>query len=102
MRAGSISLNQASREFGVDPRTVIKRGGTALWKSVTGRYEAKKSDRLLRVLVFPTHDGTGEIAVRGSRPASQLGEYWAAVQKYLQTGDSSGVKKFRGKKITDA
>jgi hypothetical protein len=102
MRAGDVSLRQASREFGVDPRTVVKRGGTALRKSATGRYEAKKSDRLLRVLVFPTHDGTREIAVRGSRRASLLGDYWAAVQKYLQTGDASGVKRFRGKKIEDA
>jgi hypothetical protein len=101
MRANKISLQQASREFGVDPRTVVKRGGTALRKSATGRYEAKKIDRLLRVLVIPTHDGTRDIAVRGSRRASQLGEYWSAVHKYLQTGDASGVKKFRGQKTWD-
>src|SRR5260370_31296048 len=77
MRANKISLQQAAREFGVDPRTVVKRGGSALRKSETGRYAAKKSDRLLRVLVVPTHDGTRDIAVRGSRRASLLGAYWA-------------------------
>ena len=101
MRAGKVSLHQASQEFGVDPRTVIKRGGSALKKSAKGRYEAKKSDRLLRVLVVPTHDGTREIAVRGSRSASLLGEYWSAAHKYLQTGDASGLKKFRGQKTWD-
>jgi hypothetical protein len=101
MRANKLSLQKASREFGVDPRTVVKRGGTALRKSETGRYEAKKSDRLLRVLVVPTHDGTRDIAVRGSRRASQLGEYWSAVHKYLQTGDPSGLQKFRGQKTWD-
>src|SRR5438128_10882454 len=83
MRGNKISLQKASRELGVDPRTVVRRGGTALRKSSSGRYEIKKSDRFLRVLVFPTHDGTDEIAVRGSRQASQLGQYWSAVQKYL-------------------
>jgi hypothetical protein len=102
MRANNLSLNQASREFGVDPRTVVKRGGTALRKSATGRYEAKKSDRLLRVLMVPTPDGTREIAVRGSRRASLLGKYWSGVHKYLSTGNSSGLKKFRDKKIRDA
>ena len=101
MRANKISLQQASKEFGVDPRTVVKRGGSALRKSETGRYAAKKSDRLLRVLVVPTHDGTRDIAIRGSRRASLLGEYWSAVHKYLQTGDASGLKKFRGQKTWD-
>jgi hypothetical protein len=101
MRANKVSLQQASREFDVDPRTVVKRGGTAMRKSDTGRYEARKSDRLLRVLVVPTHDGTRDIAVRGSRRASLLGEYWSAVHKYLQTGDASGLKKFRSQKTRD-
>src|SRR5229473_716502 len=64
MRARNISLQKASREFGVDPRTVVRHAGPALKKSAKGRYNAKPSDLLLRVLVFPTHDGTREIAVR--------------------------------------
>jgi hypothetical protein len=102
MRSEKVSLQQASKELGVDPRTVVKRGGTALQKSATGRYQAKKSDRLLRVLVVPVHDGLREIAVRGSRNAAQVGGYWSAVQKYLQTGNASGLKKFRDKKVQNA
>ena len=102
MRAEKVSLQQASKELGVDPRTVAKRGGTALRKSGSGRYEAKKSDRLLRVLVLPAPDGLREIAVLGSGHAGQVGGYWSAVQKYLQTGNASALKKFRGKKIQDA
>jgi|SRR5579871_171992 len=102
MRSEKISLQQASKEFGVDPRTVVKRGGTALQKSATGRYQAKRSDRLLRVLVIPAHDGLREIAVLGSRNAGQVGGYWSAVQKYLQTGNASALKKFHGKRILDA
>lgn len=102
MRSTKVSLQKASREFGVDSRTVVRQGGSALRKSANGRFEAKSSDRFLRFMVFPTHDGTREIAVRGSRPASQLGQYWAAVQRLLQTGDASKLQKFRGKKIRDA
>jgi hypothetical protein len=102
MRSHKISLQQASLELGVDPRTVVRHCAAALRKSANGRFAAKSSDRLLRVLVIPSHVGTREIAVRGSRPASQLAKYWAGVQKYLQTGNTSGVKGFRGTKIVDA
>jgi hypothetical protein len=102
MRAGNISLSEAAREVGVDPRTVVSRSGSALRKSPKGRYGAKKSDRMLRVLMVPSQDGTREIAVRSSRQATELGKYWAALQKYLQTGDASALRKFSGKHIVDA
>jgi hypothetical protein len=52
--------------------------------------------------VVPTHEGVGEIVTRDSRQASQLATYWIAVQKYLQTGDTSALSKFEGTNITDA
>lgn len=102
MRADDVSLRQASREFGLSPGTVIRWAGSALRKRRDGQYVAKPSDRLLRVLVIPTHEGLREIAVRDSRQASQVGAYWAAVQKYLETGDPSALRKIRRKTITDA
>ncbi len=102
MRADGVSLRQASREFGIDPRTVVRLGGPALRKRASGCYAAKASDRLLRVLVIPTREGLREIAVRGSLQASQIAEYANAVQRYLQTGDASALRKFRRKRITDA
>ncbi len=102
MRTDGVSLRRASREFGVDPRAVIRLAGSALRKRANGRYAAKASDRLLRVLVIPTKTGSDEIAVRDSRQATQLAEYWIAVHRYLQTGDASAIEKFRGKRITDA
>ena len=102
MRTEGVSLRQASREFGIDPRTVVRLGGPALRKRANGRFVAKRSDRLLRVLRIPTRDGLREIAVRDSRQASQLAEYWAAVDRYLETGDDSALRKFRRKRITDA
>lgn len=102
MRSERTSLQRASREAGISPHTVIRWGGPALQKRSNGRYAAKPNDRLLRVLMIPTPEGKREIAVRGSRQATQLAEYWNAVQKYLETGDASRLAAFRGKYIKDA
>ncbi len=105
MRSDHASLREASREFALDPRVVARLGKSALRKRKNGQYAAKRTDRLLRILAIPTLDekgGNRQIAVRDSRQATILGRYWAAVQKYLQTGDSSALNKFRGKRITDA
>jgi hypothetical protein len=99
MRIG-VSLRKASRESGVAPRTVLKWAGSALRKSKSGRYSAKASDRLVRQLKIPTPQGPQEISVRGLRAASRLGRYWVAVHKYYETGDVSGLRKFRGESIT--
>jgi len=102
MRSEKTSLQRTSRQAGVSPRSVIRLGGSALRKGPNGRYVAKPSDRLLRVLVIPSANKLRQVAVRGSRQATVLGEYWNGVRKYLATGDSSGLKKFQGKKIPDA
>src|SRR5260370_18142593 len=63
MRNKNVSLRKASREIGIDPRSVVRQGGSALQKSAKGRYSAKPSDSLLRVLMVPTPQVTREIAV---------------------------------------
>jgi hypothetical protein len=102
MRSGRISLRRASKEIGVDPSKVLKLGRSALRKQKSGKYAARKTDHLLRILSVLTPKGRREIAVRDSRQASLLGKYWAAVQKYLQTGDDSALRELQRKKITDA
>jgi hypothetical protein len=102
LRSHGTSLRQTSREVGVSPRTVIRYGGSALRKGSGGRYQAKKRDRLLRVLMVPSAEGPREIAVRDSRQASTLGEYWNAVHRYLATGETLGIKKFDGKHVINA
>jgi hypothetical protein len=102
MRVGRISLRRASKEIGVDPSKVIELGRSALRKQKNGKYAARKEDQLLRILSILTPEGRREIAVRGSHQASILGRYWAGVQRYLQTGDDVALRKFQGKKITDA
>lgn len=105
MRADRVSLREASREFGLDPRIVARLGKSALHKRKNGQYTAKSKDKLLRILAVPLAEGKGgrrEVATRDSREASILGKFWAAVQKYLQTGDSSALKKLRRRYVIDA
>jgi hypothetical protein len=101
MRSEGKSLTQASKDFDVDRRLVLARAGSALLKSKSGRYEAKRSDRLLRVLVIPGSHGLTEVSVRGSATARKLAEYSDAVQRYLRTGDISSLKKFKNLKLVD-
>lgn len=105
MRSDHMSLREASREFDLDPRIVARLGKSALRKQKNGQYVAKRTDKLLRILAIPFpegKDGKREIAIRDSREASILGKYWAAVQHYLQTGDSSALNKLRRKHVIDA
>lgn len=102
MRADDTSLKDASRGFRLDPRTVARLAKDALRKNGRRRYEAKPSDSLLRILVILRSDGLREIGIRDLREASLIGKYWAAVQKYLETGDASGLQKLRRKTVRDA
>jgi hypothetical protein len=95
------SLREASKEFGLAASTVVELGRPALRKK-NGRYVATKTDRLLRVVTILTAKGKKEIATRDSRQASLIGSHWAAVQKYLQTGDDSALAKFKKTRVIDA
>ena len=101
MREG-VSLRRAAAEYGIDPRTVVKFGGSALRKTSGGRYAAKPSDNLLRVMVVPVHGGRVEVAVRGSRAASELGKRAAAQREFLATGDDTKLRQLSKNKILDA
>lgn len=102
MRSEGLTLTQAAKDVGVSRRTVTRLGGSALKKSENGRYSVKRSDQLLRVMKIPTLSGPVEIGVRGSKQASILGSYWAALDRYVTTGDSSRLEKFRGMLVKDA
>src|SRR6185312_9156125 len=102
MRSDGLSLRKAAKQEGLNPRTVTELGRQALKKRKNRSYSVTKRDSLLRVLQIPTPEGTREIAIRSSRDASTLGQYWDAVHKYLRTGDASRIEKFCRKTIKDA
>ena len=101
MRSKNITLRQASRKLGVSPIVVRRLAVSAFRKRRNGRYIAKPTDRLLRVLLIPSDKGLREIAVRDSREASLIGKYWDAVEKFLGRGDSSALNRLRRKSVRD-
>jgi len=102
MRADRVSLTEASREFGLDRREVIRLGGSALRKRANGQYAAKANDGLLRVILVLTEEGKREIAVRDSRQATLVAEHWNAAHRYLDRGDGSALSRFQGRSVIDA
>lgn len=102
MRSNRISLREASREFDLDPNVLTRLGRSALRKRKNGKYLAKSNDKLLRILVVPTPHGTREVPIGDSEEASVIGQYWDGVQKYLQTGDTTALKKLKRKWIRTA
>jgi hypothetical protein len=55
-----------------------------------------------RCLVLPIEGRLAEIATLDSRAATIAGEYWNAVNHYLETGDDGELARFRGQSIRDA
>jgi hypothetical protein len=96
-----VSLKRASKESGIEPSMVIQLGRQALRKK-NGRYVPTKLDKLLRIVIILGAKGKRTIATRDSRQASIAGAHWAAVQKYLQTGDDEALLKFKNKRVVDA
>ncbi len=106
MRREGLGLRPALRRFKAEnpgsrlgERSALKYIRPALHKA-KGRWTTKSSDRLLRIMLVPTKRGVVEIEIRDSRTASSLGAYWNAVRRFLETGDTSGLRPFRGKFIT--
>jgi hypothetical protein len=102
MRADGTSLPDVAREFALSANTLVKLAAGALRKNNRGQYVVKPTDRLLRVVVLPKEDGgLREVGTTDSTEASIVGKYWAAVQRYLETGDSSALRKLRRKTVKD-
>ena len=99
MRSDGLSLTRAARLAHTTPETVRKHVGRTLIRSPGGRYAATPSDRLTRYVWVLTKDGKKEVAVRGSRQASRVARYMAAVDRYLKTGETDALAEFRGQGI---
>lgn len=99
MRSDSLSLKRAAKIAHTTPQTIRKHVGKAVFRQANGRYAATISDRLIRHVLFPTKKGNIEIAVHGSRQASRVARYMAAIDRYLRTGDASALAEFKGQTI---
>jgi hypothetical protein len=89
----------AARENRVTIRTIKKYVGSALLQDRPGgRIRATKSDRLVRYLQIPGLDGPIEITAHGSKEASEVARYKAAVNRFL-AGDLNALAPWHGKKV---
>jgi hypothetical protein len=101
VRTTKKTINKVSKELGLDRRFVLSHGRSAFRKLKNGRYAAKGYDRLLRVIRVVMGGGLQEVATRDSREASKGSRHSAAVDHYLETGNSSRLREFDGQAIVD-
>lgn len=99
MRRDGHSLIRAAREAGTTPRTVRRYADGALERSSRGRFKARPGDRLLRVMNVLSTDGHVTAVVRGARSASLVAEHANTVKRYLETGDTTLLDPFVGKRV---
>lgn len=98
MRHGA-SISRAARDNGVTVRTMKRYVGSALSQDRRGaRIRTTKSDRLVRYLEIPGPHGPIEITARGSKQATEVARYKAAVNRFL-AGDPDALASWHGKKI---
>ncbi len=102
MKSDDLSASAAARSSWIPPRVFIGRGRSALRKLKNGRYLPKSNDHLFRPVTVVSEDGPVEVATRNFREASKAGKHSSAVERYLETGDDSALRQFRGKYIIDA
>lgn len=97
-RRQGIPLEQAARKEGSSIDSIRWWASEAVERNA-GTWRPRAADRLYRPMYGYTAGQTMAIDVRGSRAASDLGAYHAAIGAYLRTGDSSALERFAGKKI---
>jgi len=97
MRREGLDLGTASRRAGI-PKHVITHYGREALTGTGGRARALRSDRLYRQLWIISGGQKVVVDVRGSRQASIVGEYWNAMQRYVE-GDDEALAPFRGKAV---
>ncbi len=98
MRREGLSLSAATTRARGARRTTLKYGREALRKRA-GRYRVLPTDRYEAWMQFPTEKGAVALPIRGARARGRLSRFWAAVDRYLTTGDASRLRPFRGRAI---
>ncbi len=99
MRRTGTSLTAASREEGIDPRTVRHYVGADLKELSDGQTVPTKADQRERTMLVLTSGGMTPVTVRGSEKASELSRYLSAVNQFLRRGTTEALEEFEGKKI---
>ncbi len=99
MRREGLSLERAAARANTTPNAVRRHAGPALVLARTGRYRPTPDDQLYRVLSVLTTEGLVELALPTSREASLVGRHWAAIGRFLETGDASRLREFEDQSV---
>lgn len=97
-RREGIGLSEAARQQGISPQAVAFWSGTTV-EHAGGTWRVANADRLYRSMFVYSDGQKMLIDVRGSRVASNVGRYHAAVGHYLNTGDDSRLRRLNGVKV---
>jgi hypothetical protein len=101
MRRDGLTLKPAAKQAGTTPATVRRNVPSALTVGPDG-ITARPTDRLYREMRFLDSRGLTTVTVNSSRTATEIAEYMNAVERYLNTGDQTDLRQFRGRTITDS
>jgi hypothetical protein len=102
MRRERMSLTTAVRIQATSRRTVLDYARSGLRRDRHGEYWALPYDHIRRTLNFLTPRGTIPVTVFDSRTATDIAEYMNAVRKYVRTGDTSELERFKDRSFVTA
>lgn len=98
-RKSSNSLSRIAKDFGISVRTIINN--TNGFKKINKKWIPKKYDKISRVMKIKENGKEVSIEINDSRNASVIGRYLNNVKRFLETGNSELVLKFKNKRIKD-
>jgi hypothetical protein len=100
MRRGE-SLSAATRAEHIKPDTFLRRvGGAVRHNRPGGRFRVVETDTLRRELQVPTANGPVHVSAKGIKAAREFSAYLNAVAHFNRTGDTSRLKRFKGRTFT--
>ncbi|MGI0009547.1 MAG: hypothetical protein ACRD92_08010 [Nitrosopumilaceae archaeon] len=93
-------LNSALESEDVSKNDLLKYLGDTI-RIKGDKARVKKSDQIPRLMLIDEGGEEFPIVVRNSKDASIIGRYYNAKRHFLETGDTSELKKFSKTKIKD-
>ena len=99
MRREGLSLTRAASRADTTPAAVLRHAAPALVRSPGGRYRPTPADRLFRPLRALTTEGVVDLDLPDSRVATLIGRHWAAIRRFLDTGNETVLQEFQGQRV---
>ena len=99
-RRSKQSLSKLAKKHDVSTKTVLNN--TNSFRKRRRRWNAKRFDKIPRVMKINENGKEISIQINDSRTAALIGRYHNAVKKFLSTGDKKAFRRFRKKKIKSA